>query len=404
MTTTTFGKRGLAPPTRGPARPANAAAPDRLRDPVAPVRPKQARSFADRLPIMTIVLIVFLFCIFFAERRLAFDIDRTGQLSLESLVALGGASYDRVVGDGQYWRLFLAPLLHLSASHVVGNAVALLFVGLRLEVVIGRAWLAAIFAISALGGEAGSLLGNAHEITTVGASGAISGLIGALFVVSFGMADPDQQRRMLRTAARFGVPALGPLLWGASGHVDYCAHSAGAVAGALGAMAMSALWSEDSHRPDFAREAAMGALVGLGASFIGCVFAASQYSGNAARAAQFIPASEKLDAQSLDAGKSAALVARYPRDPRSHIAEAIVLIKARNLPGAEAELRTAVSLASSDAAGPPVKDYAQAALAIVVADEGRRPEAKAMVAGLCQARAKTAPDASFILDKAKLCE
>jgi rhomboid protease GluP len=349
-------------------------------------------------------MIVLLLAVFAAERRLAFDIDRNGQISLESLIAFGGASYDRIVGAGEWWRLFLAPLLHASYSHVIGNCIALFFVGLRLESMIGRAWVAAIFAFSALGGEVGSLLGNAPAVTTVGASGAISGLIGALFVVSFETDDPILQRKMLWTSARFGAPALAPLIFGASGHVDYYAHSGGAVAGAAAGWALSAIWPVDRHRPDFTREAAVASLVGLAASIAACFFAAAQFSGHFERAAQFIPSSEMPEGLKLAPGKSSELLARYPRDPRSHIAQAIALMRAHDLPGAEAELRTALTLGTPDAADPSVKDATQALLAIVVAGEGRRREAKAMIADLCHARDKAKGRVGDLLDNSKLCD
>src|SRR5262249_59599907 len=112
---------------------------------------------------------------------------------------------------------------------IVGRA----FVGRRLEPMIGRGWFLLIFVVSAIGGVAGSLYGNPSFISSVGASGAITGLLGALFVMSFNpYADVDQQRKMRKTALRFGVPALLPLAWGASGGVDYFGHAGGALAGA----------------------------------------------------------------------------------------------------------------------------------------------------------------------------
>jgi rhomboid protease GluP len=138
-----------ATPKFNPAAPAsnirNVAATPML----APERMAVETSLVDSFPVMTVMLILFLFCIYGLERHWAFDVGRKGEISLESLIAFGGASYDRVVGEGQYWRLFLAPLLHGSSAHVVGNCIALFFVGLRLERMIGRAWLTAIFAISA---------------------------------------------------------------------------------------------------------------------------------------------------------------------------------------------------------------------------------------------------------------
>jgi rhomboid protease GluP len=409
-TTTTFGKRGVVQAPASPISKFNAAAPaSNIRSVAvsavrAPERTVGEKSLLDSLPIMTVTLILFLFCIYGLERHWAFDIGRGGAISLESLIAFGGASYDRVVGAGEYWRLFLAPLLHGSSAHVVGNCVALFFVGLRLERMIGRAWLAAIFVISALGGEVGSLCGNPHAIVTVGASGAITGLIGALFVVSFDVADPVLQRRMLWTAARFGAPALAPLFYGGSGPVDYYAHAGGAVAGATVGWLLSAIWAQDHHRPLFGREAVIGSLFGLAASLASCGFAAAHYADHSQRAAQFIPSTDIASDFKFNVEQSTDLVTRYPKDPRSHIARAISMMRAKDLSNAESELRIALSLASSEAAMQPTKNAAQALLAVVIASEGRRNEAKAMVADLCRDRAKAAAQPGDVLGKSKLCD
>src|SRR6202035_3620020 len=96
------------------------------------------------------------------------------------------------------------------------------------------------------------LYGNMPGLPSVGASGAITGLVGALFVMSFNpYAETEQQHAMRKTALRFGVPALLPLAFGASGHVDYFAHAGGAIAGGALGMVICAVWS-DGHRPDFA--------------------------------------------------------------------------------------------------------------------------------------------------------
>jgi hypothetical protein len=284
---------------------------------------------------------------------------------------------------------------------VIGNSVALLFVGLRLEMLIGRAWFAAIFVFSALAGEAGSLLGNPHMMTTVGASGAITGLIGAIFVVSFQVADPAVQRKMMRTATRFGAPALLPLVFGASGHVDYAAHSAGAVGGALAGMVMSALWSADHPFPYFRREVAAASMVALGVSVVACGFAGAHYGAYAEKAARLAPSFEI--AASDDANISE-LASRYPDDPRVQVAEAVALLKKRNWPGAEAKLRKALATASTDSAGQPIVDLTRTLLAAVIEQEGRRNEAKAMAADLCRTNDQLIADTRRILEKAKLCD
>ena len=185
------------------------------------------------IPFLTIGLIFGLLLIYALQRSLAIDIARDGSLDVRSLIAYGATSYDLVVGRGEWWRIGLAPLLHGSDWHLIGNCVALFIVGVRLEPLIGRGWFSLIFVASALAGEAGSLLGNAPGMPGVGASGAITGLIAALFVASFDPeADVDQTMSRLKTSLFFGVPALLPLAFGASGNVDYFAHAGGALAGA----------------------------------------------------------------------------------------------------------------------------------------------------------------------------
>jgi membrane associated rhomboid family serine protease len=403
VTTTTFGKRGLTPAAASAAPRSRATAAVVSAAPTSIRRDQErAESFIDRLPIFTVALILFLVCIFLAERRLAFDVGRGSVISYESLLAFGSVSYDRLVGAGEWWRLFLAPLLHASGSHIIGNSVALLFVGLRLEPMIGRAWLAAIFAASAFAGEAGSLFGNAHIVTTLGASGAILGLIGALFVVSLQVADPAMQRRMMWTAARFGLPALLPLLWGASGPVDYCCHAAGFFGGGIAGGLMLAAWPAERPRPNYSGWAAACALTGLVGSIIASGFAATHYASFAERAAQLAPLTQLFD--SASPGQTAELASRYPTDPRAQLAEAFVFMKARDWPNAEAKLWRTLDLASSNAAGQPIVNYARAFLAVVVEAEGRRREAKEIAAEACAAGGAVATATRATLERGKLCE
>src|SRR5208283_6230464 len=90
-----------------------------------------------------------------------------------------------VLEDGQWWRLFSAPLLHGGLLHIAFNGIALYFAGAVLENVIGRAWFAGVFAVSAVTGSAMSLLINPDSLISVGASGAIMGLFAAAFVVAY---------------------------------------------------------------------------------------------------------------------------------------------------------------------------------------------------------------------------
>lgn len=397
MATNTFGRRGIAaPPPRASLQP--------VAVPVAP-RPLSSEEtlFGDNklladIPFLTIGLIFGLLLIFALQRSLAIDIAPDGSLDVRSLIAYGASGYDLVVGRNEWWRIGLAPLLHGSQWHLIGNAVALFIVGIRLESLIGRGWFSLIFVASAVAGEAGSLLGNGPGTVGVGASGAITGLIAALFVASFEPeADADQTISRLKTSLFFGVPALLPLAFGASGNVNYYAHAGGALAG--GALAITpwlAFWSYES----LPRSAGVALLAGLVGSLVCAGFAVAHYSSYMADAVQYIRASETPANAGEMTSRSLDLVTRYPKDPRAHVFRALFFLEKASLGAAETEARTAMSLAASDVAGGPARTGAQGLLAVLLWAQGRNSEAKAMAVEPCRAKL---PEVRRILQKQKLC-
>lgn len=86
-------------------------------------------------------------------------------------------------GTHQYWRLLTGGFLHAGIFHILVNMLSLYFVGTVLEPAIGRVNFAAIYLASLLAGSFGALLFQ-PDIATVGASGAIFGIFGALIVVA----------------------------------------------------------------------------------------------------------------------------------------------------------------------------------------------------------------------------
>ena len=408
MATTTFGKRGAA------ASPLRQAAPVRAPQPIdsapALTREEQYEQFVENLgqrsliahiPLLTVAMIALLAAIFMLQRATALDMGAGGEMSLETLLAQGAASRELVFGNGEWWRIFLAPLLHGSNAHLYGNGFALLIVGSRLEPWISRGWFAAIFAVSALGGIAGSLAGNPHMVPTVGASGAITGVIAALFVLSFHNQEAaEYQSGMRRAALFFGVPALLPLVFGASGGTDYFAHLGGALAGGALAFALGSLWSQESRRPAHVALAVKIALGALAASLVSTGFAAAQYSSHAARAAEQLPmAAVPADLGKIDA-KAFDLYARYPKDPRAHLFRAVYQMRSERLDAAEHELRTAMQLAERGGFEvQPVGKLAKVYLALVLGHEGRRSEARELAREGCGGQRELREE----LAKAKLC-
>jgi membrane associated rhomboid family serine protease len=129
------------------------------------------------------------------------------------------------VADGEYYRLVTVAFLHGGFLHLLFNMYALFLFGPRLEAVLGRGRFLTLYLLSALGGSVASYLTSAPNQPSVGASGAVFGLLGALLVVS----------RKLRYDARPVLVLLGINL--ALGFVipriDWRAHLGGLVAGAL---------------------------------------------------------------------------------------------------------------------------------------------------------------------------
>ena len=85
------------------------------------------------------------------------------------------------VGEGEYYRIVTGGLLHSGLIHLALNMVALYFLGGLLERAIGPWRFAGIFVVSLLGGSLGALILSPDDLT-VGASGAVFGLMAATFL------------------------------------------------------------------------------------------------------------------------------------------------------------------------------------------------------------------------------
>ena len=86
-------------------------------------------------------------------------------------------------GQHEYWRLLTSGFLHASLIHIAFNMFSLWFVGRSLEPAIGRLYFAAIYFTALLAGSFGALWFT-PDVPTLGASGAIFGVFGALIMVA----------------------------------------------------------------------------------------------------------------------------------------------------------------------------------------------------------------------------
>jgi membrane associated rhomboid family serine protease len=146
-----------------------------------------------------------------------------------SLVEHGGVN-GWAVDQGEWWRIITGGFLHSGFAHLLGNLVALLFLGGVLTLAVGPLRMCLVYAAGLLGSSC-SILAFAGETLTVGASGAIFGLAGGAVVVGV------RQRRwlLLLFAAGWIAYALSSTLFvpgiSQAGHLGGLA--AGGIAGWL---------------------------------------------------------------------------------------------------------------------------------------------------------------------------
>lgn len=89
------------------------------------------------------------------------------------------------VSMGAWWQVITSGFSHVEVIHIGMNMLALYFLGPTLESVLGRTRMLAVYLVSLLCGSAAVMLfSNPHQ-QTLGASGAIFGLLGALMVVAY---------------------------------------------------------------------------------------------------------------------------------------------------------------------------------------------------------------------------
>jgi len=150
-----------------------------------------ARAFGAERPVVTLTLIAINVAVFLAgagkagadllsnASPFATDYGMIGS----GIVVHSRTSFELVgVAHGEWYRLITAGFLHVGLWHIALNMLALWFLGSQLEPLVGRVTFAVVYMSSLLAGSLGVIIVSPHEIT-VGASGAIFGLLG--FAVAY---------------------------------------------------------------------------------------------------------------------------------------------------------------------------------------------------------------------------
>lgn len=320
-----------------------------LRDPRRPdheLTPAPAAVLSpDSAPWLTYGMLAVLALVFAGEHVFAVA-PWSGDLAPDvlTLAALGGLHHP-LVADGEWYRLLTCTVLHGGIFHLVFNGVALMLGGVVLERLFGRAWLLALYMLGAIGGSLFSFWLNGPEVVSVGASGAIMGLLAAAFVSSYRLPEGGERTQIQMQLVQVLVPSLLPLAMAFGGRIDYAAHLGGAIAGALVGLLLLRTWPRTDPLPRLRKLALALGLAGLAILAHGAtrIAAGRAEFATIAEARQYlehlIPDSELPKDDPDMFARAEALAGEYPRDPRARLANAYRLAEADDLDAAAAEAR-----------------------------------------------------------------
>jgi membrane associated rhomboid family serine protease len=154
-------------------------------------------------------------------------LDKLSLLPASALYRASDGSVVQVTGvsDGAWWQIITSVFTHQEVLHIGFNMLALYFLGPMLEQVLGRARFLALYLVSGIAGSAAIMLFADPHSQSLGASGAIFGLMGALAVIALKVHGQVQTILMwigLNLVFTFTV-----------GGISWQAHIGGLVTGAL---------------------------------------------------------------------------------------------------------------------------------------------------------------------------
>ena len=134
---------------------------------------KIEKIFSMKTPLITFLLIGICIIMFFL----------TYFLGENEIISYGG-NIKELVKSGEYYRLLTCIFLHAGIIHIACNMYSLYVIGSQLESFFGKIRYLIIFLLSGICGSILSIAFNNNDAISIGASGAIFGLLGA--IVYFG--------------------------------------------------------------------------------------------------------------------------------------------------------------------------------------------------------------------------
>jgi membrane associated rhomboid family serine protease len=175
------------------------------------------------------------------------------------------------VAQHEYWRLLTAAFLHYGPFHLVMNMLALWWFGSLLEQRIGAGKYLLLYVVSGLAGSAGALILD-PLVPTVGASGAIFGILGAGFVL-------ERQRDYVFGGSALAIIVINLVFTFSISNISIGAHIGGLIGGAACALAMTRLGRVGAA---YGRPGALGVAAMIGVGVVSIVVAYWKVKGYAA--------------------------------------------------------------------------------------------------------------------------
>jgi membrane associated rhomboid family serine protease len=167
------------------------------------------------------------------------------------------------IANGDWWRVISGGFLHAGFLHLLFNMYVLYVAGSILEPGIGTPRFLGIYFVSLVAGSLGALIVDPNTVT-VGASGAIFGLMAAVIVVARG-------RGVEQVAQQFGIfIVLNLFLTFAIPGISIGGHIGGLIGGTVAALLVIFVERRMSGRPGYALEIG-GILLIFAATFAGAL-------------------------------------------------------------------------------------------------------------------------------------
>ena len=147
-------------------------------------------------------------------------------------ITLRAALFPSAVLHGQWWRLITYGFVHANWYHILVNSIALFQAGDFVEYVYGSRRYSVIYSVALVGGGLAAYIATVGTPAfTLGASGAIMGIFGAMAVLAYKL--PPLRRELLRAALVPVILTLGIGFF--TPGISNAAHIGGFVSGALAA-------------------------------------------------------------------------------------------------------------------------------------------------------------------------